>query len=92
MGGRTLLVNGLEGCRKVLRHGQVLDVETLASAFLDNKGLGPQSAETVVQGMLSHVRTIAGHDVWDEGQPFVPGRFATGMRNRVGWVAEEDGR
>jgi hypothetical protein len=65
VGEPTVLVDGLLSRREqVLVGGQVLYIEALGTRNADDIGRGPNLSETMVQGMISHIRAITGGDFW----------------------------
>jgi hypothetical protein len=65
VGEPTVLVDGLLGRREqVLVGSQVLHIEALSTRNADDIGRGPNLSETMVQGMISHIRAVTGGDFW----------------------------
>ncbi len=68
---RTILVNVVDLLGQIL-NGEVLDVETLVASFSDESLLGIQDAPTMVEGVIRHVRAVAGRNLY--GKRFTPRR------------------
>lgn len=62
-GDPTVLVDALLGRREqVLVGGHVLHIVALGTRNADDIGRSPNLSETMVQGMISHIRAITGSD------------------------------